>query len=161
DQLAPGSVAGPNHLDTVAAAPQGRRLLVEAQAGLLFLRPMARDAPRLEDRLDLLGVVDGPDRGRWPLRHGLLGRGRVSRADPGKAQSQGRGQPARDPRDSHDSDSSPFAGRIGPAGRRLERDVRSGRVSRPEASVNSESVCVVLTEPVSLLQEGGSWALDL
>ena len=80
DELALGTVAGPDDLDAVAAAPEGRRLLVEAQAGLLLLRPVAGVAARLEDRPDVPGVIDGPGRARRPIGRDLAGpRARESR----------------------------------------------------------------------------------
>ena len=80
DEVALGTVAGPDGLDAVAAAPEGRRLLVEPQAGLLLLRPVAGVAACLEDRSDVPSVIDGPRRARRPI--GRILRGRRARVAP-------------------------------------------------------------------------------
>src|SRR5262249_39831213 len=58
DQLAVGTVAGPDRCESVAAVAECRCLLVEPKVGLLFLRPVAGVAPLFENRSNVLEVVD-------------------------------------------------------------------------------------------------------
>ena len=53
ETLAKGRPSTREEERTVAAAPEGRRLVVEAKVGLLFLGPVASVAPRLKDRPDI------------------------------------------------------------------------------------------------------------
>ena len=110
DELALGTVARPDGLDAAAAPPQGRRLLVEAQAGLLLLRPVAGVAARLEDRPDIRGIIDGPGRARRPIRPVSRRHGRVSGAGPDQAECAGREQQAVVLEDSHHRGRLPVAG---------------------------------------------------